>query len=1095
MFLVWFYLSSVFICIFTLVSSLPQVLKQSSREGIPEPSSASTSTGSNEGNVNPPATGRTRRERSFRDVLGSIQKTLKSCKLENEQARVPAEPCAKTEGANEVETKTSLPEDTMTQDIEPRSCNKNKNAPKTLRTVCRKVIETESFSKVKNEPKTKTYLESSEFDEMRKLNCSKIKNKIVSAENDFVKPERTFEKMNNANYDVSAQMVRQLKCIENLNSDSPLNNNILSINNSTSNNSAYIVEAIENIGGRLPVKTFARAYIEAFEEKQENRLSNTDWISPDITTHSSGLASSGSKSSFGKETANILVNPKTNRNSKDFNEVVSNLETQGSQTSDSTRGVLHLSPFPGVSKTSPSPVASKGRRVTIVSRRNEPGDHSPNSLDNCPSITNSVQSPSEVKYPSISAPIGRTDLNLIQNNLRSVTPDKLFKSKLNFSENDDMEMADSENDFFPRNRHVTENGGSLRISCSNFYPDEKRGPYHPNINLIENDTSPMKLTRGDKDLYPTEPHTPNNHHVIGSKGGTSISCVLKDAAPNIIYSPYKDLKSQPSNTKVDFNDLSPSEIHTPNNRRVVENKGLISGCVSSACSPNNIYHSETAVDMYPSRDGLSPDFVRNDLNSHRVHGTNYERNDVQSNECIMNSNFIQNNHNQEIPRRTEIPRRSFAPCDPYLGEVPRNDVQQDLQRIPFVENIVSITLGQNTHPNPQAKHPLNLTNQITIHVQKRHVTPQRDTCNLSTMVESLDIHDRNEQFNLNRNRNRLISANRRMEPNQISDLRDSPPDLIGELSLADNNRDHSRPPSSFSNTSDNVLYPVNNERNSNVRCYGNLSLGALYPAERFSHEKSLENSYESFVSVSTQGEISDASTLEIESFSHNNYPPCSTPLSYTQSKGGSCLHTGKLNNSNYMVNPHTMVTLQNYNVQPESPNRPFLPSLATLKTPPMPLMDNNMRPLCSIADAPMLPNDLKSCPTGALPKKVRGNHTRDETDYSDLCGKSVWKASSLERANNTEEADVLRIDYLTQDEKQDLEERFKKRERKVKDKRDRILDGYDKSFMARANTIQFYQYVQRVCRYQTNNDTTPLQEKAFAMHMRNMRSNRGKISV
>ncbi|KAL1461514.1 hypothetical protein WDU94_013403 [Cyamophila willieti] len=89
--------------------------------------------------------------------------------------------------------------------------------------------------------------------------------------------------------------------------------------------------------------------------------------------------------------------------------------------------------------------------------------------------------------------------------------------------------------------------------------------------------------------------------------------------------------------------------------------------------------------------------------------------------------------------------------------------------------------------------------------------------------------------------------------------------------------------------------------------------------------------------------------------------------------------------------------------------------------------------------------------------------------------------------DTTEETpSLLNIEYLTPEEKNEQESRLSKKA--LCDPRDKILHGYDRSFMTRSNTIQLYQYIQSVCRYESRYTEDTMDDKMFYAIIRNLRS-------
>ncbi|XP_026677378.1 uncharacterized protein LOC113466295 [Diaphorina citri] len=54
--------------------------------------------------------------------------------------------------------------------------------------------------------------------------------------------------------------------------------------------------------------------------------------------------------------------------------------------------------------------------------------------------------------------------------------------------------------------------------------------------------------------------------------------------------------------------------------------------------------------------------------------------------------------------------------------------------------------------------------------------------------------------------------------------------------------------------------------------------------------------------------------------------------------------------------------------------------------------------------------------------------------------------------------------------------------------REKAHSGYDRLFLLRSNTIQFFQYVQAVCQYNSNYDINPIDERVFYSQIRTLRS-------
>ncbi|KAI5746743.1 hypothetical protein M8J77_007009 [Diaphorina citri] len=94
--------------------------------------------------------------------------------------------------------------------------------------------------------------------------------------------------------------------------------------------------------------------------------------------------------------------------------------------------------------------------------------------------------------------------------------------------------------------------------------------------------------------------------------------------------------------------------------------------------------------------------------------------------------------------------------------------------------------------------------------------------------------------------------------------------------------------------------------------------------------------------------------------------------------------------------------------------------------------------------------------------------------------------SELEVTQSAEERFILNIDYLTSEEKALMELKQSKKETIFH--REKAHSGYDRLFLLRSNTIQFFQYVQAVCQYNSNYDINPIDERVFYSQIRTLRS-------
>ncbi|XP_008484230.2 uncharacterized protein LOC103520909 [Diaphorina citri] len=96
--------------------------------------------------------------------------------------------------------------------------------------------------------------------------------------------------------------------------------------------------------------------------------------------------------------------------------------------------------------------------------------------------------------------------------------------------------------------------------------------------------------------------------------------------------------------------------------------------------------------------------------------------------------------------------------------------------------------------------------------------------------------------------------------------------------------------------------------------------------------------------------------------------------------------------------------------------------------------------------------------------------------------------SELEVTQSAEETSrfILNIDYLTSEEKALMELKQSKKETIFH--REKAHSGYDRLFLLRSNTIQFFQYVQAVCQYNSNYDINPIDERVFYSQIRTLRS-------
>uniref|UniRef100_A0A8D8S1L1 OSK domain-containing protein n=1 Tax=Cacopsylla melanoneura TaxID=428564 RepID=A0A8D8S1L1_9HEMI len=98
--------------------------------------------------------------------------------------------------------------------------------------------------------------------------------------------------------------------------------------------------------------------------------------------------------------------------------------------------------------------------------------------------------------------------------------------------------------------------------------------------------------------------------------------------------------------------------------------------------------------------------------------------------------------------------------------------------------------------------------------------------------------------------------------------------------------------------------------------------------------------------------------------------------------------------------------------------------------------------------------------------------------------------ATLSQDANEETPSLLNIEYLTPEEKREQESRLSKKALCDPDPshRDRILQGYDRSFLTRSNTIQLYQYIHSVCQYESKYNEDPMDDKIFYAIIQNLRS-------
>lgn len=128
------------------------------------------------------------------------------------------------------------------------------------------------------------------------------------------------------------------------------------------------------------------------------------------------------------------------------------------------------------------------------------------------------------------------------------------------------------------------------------------------------------------------------------------------------------------------------------------------------------------------------------------------------------------------------------------------------------------------------------------------------------------------------------------------------------------------------------------------------------------------------------------------------------------------------------------------------------------------------------------------------PKKFKSNSFEPSTPHvHGIPPASVVKSEDSSMLNS-EEAPLLNIEYLTQDEKQEQAAKLSKKIMCSSPRDSRML-GYDRQFMTRANTIQLYQYIQAVCRYGSHYDADLIDEETFYSEIRSLRCPSGECHI